>query len=43
VFDWVATDKLPIVGFHMPFPSLGFVERAGASYRWVPAGAEFAT
>ena len=30
VFDWVATDKLPVVGFHMPFPSLGFVEQAGS-------------
>lgn len=38
VFDWVASDKLPVVGFHMPFPSLGFVERAAASYRWIPAG-----
>ena len=41
VFDMVATDKLPVVGYHLPFPSLGFVERAGGSYRWVPAGNEF--
>lgn len=37
VFDWVATDRLPVVGFHMPFPSHGLVERAGTTYRWVPA------
>lgn len=32
----VATDKLFVAGFHMPFPGLGWVERAGGSYRWVP-------
>jgi glyoxylase-like metal-dependent hydrolase (beta-lactamase superfamily II) len=41
VFDMVATDKLPVIGYHLPFPSLGFVERAGTSYRWVPAGNQF--
>jgi hypothetical protein len=31
-----ATDRLPVVGYHMPFPSIGFVERNGAgSYRWL--------
>lgn len=41
VFEMVATEKLPVVGYHLPFPSLGFVERAGLSYRWVPAGNQF--
>jgi glyoxylase-like metal-dependent hydrolase (beta-lactamase superfamily II) len=41
VFDMVATEKLPVVGYHMPFPALGFVERAGASYRWAPAHQRF--
>jgi glyoxylase-like metal-dependent hydrolase (beta-lactamase superfamily II) len=41
VFEMVATDKLPVVGYHLPFPALGFVERAGPSYRWVPAGNQF--
>jgi len=28
---------LLVVGFHMmPFPGLGYVERAGSAYRWVP-------
>lgn len=36
VLDWVATDTLPVLGFHMPFPSVGFVERHGDSYRWIP-------
>ena len=37
VLDMVATDDLPVIGHHMPFPSLGFVERRGNSYRWDPA------
>jgi len=41
VFDMVSTDKIPVVGYHMPFPSVGFVEKAGASYRWVPASYHF--
>lgn len=36
ILDWVATDNLPVLGFHMPFPSVGFVEHAGDSYRWIP-------
>lgn len=41
VLDMVATDDLPVIGHHMPFPSLGYVERAGGSYRWVPASYQF--
>jgi glyoxylase-like metal-dependent hydrolase (beta-lactamase superfamily II) len=41
IFDMVATDKLPVAGFHMPFPSIGFVEKAGTGYRWVPASYQF--
>jgi glyoxylase-like metal-dependent hydrolase (beta-lactamase superfamily II) len=37
ILDMTATDRLAVAGFHMPFPSLGWVERAGTSYRWVPA------
>ena len=41
ILDMVATDRLPVAGFHMPFPSLGWVERSGTSYRWVPASYQF--
>jgi glyoxylase-like metal-dependent hydrolase (beta-lactamase superfamily II) len=41
ILDMVATDKIPVAGFHMPFPSLGWVERSGTSYRWVPATYQF--
>jgi glyoxylase-like metal-dependent hydrolase (beta-lactamase superfamily II) len=37
ILDMVATEKLWVVGFHMPFPSIGFVERKDGSYRWIPA------
>ncbi|MEM8665024.1 MAG: MBL fold metallo-hydrolase [Pseudomonadota bacterium] len=35
VLDWAATDQIDILGFHMPFPALGRVERFGDSFRWV--------
>lgn len=37
VLDMVATDRLLVAGHHMPFPSVGYVERDGNSYRWTPA------
>jgi len=36
ILDMLAADKLPFVSFHFPFPGIGYVERAGGSYRWVP-------
>ena len=37
IFDMVANDGLLVAGFHMmPFPGLGYVERSGGAYRWVP-------
>jgi glyoxylase-like metal-dependent hydrolase (beta-lactamase superfamily II) len=41
VLDMVSNDKLPVVGYHMPFPSVGFVEKTGTSYRWMPASYHF--
>ncbi|GJM03508.1 MAG: MBL fold metallo-hydrolase [Rhodomicrobium sp.] len=36
IFDMAATEKLPVIGFHMPFPSVGFVEkRHDQGYRWI--------
>ena len=34
--DMAATEQIPVVGFHMPFPGIGYVERAGGTFRWVP-------
>ncbi len=36
VFDMAAAERLPVTGYHMPFPALGFIEKTGDSYRWVP-------
>src|SRR5665811_1176870 len=36
MFDHVATDRVAVSGFHMPFPSLGYVERRkDGGYRWL--------
>ena len=38
VFDMVSADRLAVIGYHMPFPALGFVEKgADGGYRFVPA------
>ena len=37
ILDMAATDRLVVIGHHMPFPSLGYVERWNGSYRWLPA------
>jgi len=35
VLDMAATDKLPILCYHIPFPGLGRVERRGSAFTWV--------
>ncbi|MFY0611479.1 MAG: MBL fold metallo-hydrolase [Hyphomicrobiaceae bacterium] len=37
ILDMTATDKLLVVGFHMPFPAVGYVELLNGVHRWVPA------
>jgi glyoxylase-like metal-dependent hydrolase (beta-lactamase superfamily II) len=41
VLDMAATERFAVTGYHMPFPALGFIEKSGASYRWVPATYQF--
>jgi hypothetical protein len=37
VFDMLATERIAVGAYHMPFPSLGYVERlSGGGYRWLP-------
>jgi glyoxylase-like metal-dependent hydrolase (beta-lactamase superfamily II) len=38
IFDMAADEDLLVAGFHMPSPGIGYVERAGGAYRWVPHG-----
>ncbi|MEL7014418.1 MAG: MBL fold metallo-hydrolase, partial [Pseudomonadota bacterium] len=37
VLGMVAADKTPIIGYHMPFPGMGYVETAGDGFRYTPA------
>ena len=37
LFDQAATDRIAVTGYHMPFPAVGYVEKSGSDYRWVPA------
>ena len=36
LMDRLATDRMAMVGFHLPFPGIGTVERTGTGYRFVP-------
>jgi len=38
VFGMIAAEKVPFIGYHMPFPGIGFVETRGeGGFRYVPA------
>lgn len=37
----LAADRLPMVGYHMPFPAMGFVEARGEGFHWVPVSYQF--
>jgi glyoxylase-like metal-dependent hydrolase (beta-lactamase superfamily II) len=37
VMDMASTDRFPLIGYHMPFPGMGFIETRGeGGYRYVP-------
>lgn len=36
MLDMLAAEKLPFVGYHMPFPAFGYVETAGDGFAYVP-------
>jgi hypothetical protein len=37
----VASEQIAVAGLHKPFPSVGFVEKSGTSYRLVPVSYQF--
>jgi glyoxylase-like metal-dependent hydrolase (beta-lactamase superfamily II) len=39
--DMIATDRVPFFGYHMPHPSIGYLDRAGPGYRYIPATYQF--
>jgi len=36
LLDMMATDKVPFVGYHMPWPAVGFVETRDTGFHYVP-------
>jgi glyoxylase-like metal-dependent hydrolase (beta-lactamase superfamily II) len=36
VFGMIAADRLPFVGYHMPFPAVGYVEALNGGFRFIP-------
>lgn len=36
IYDMAAAERLPVLGYHASFPSLGYVARAGNGFRWIP-------
>lgn len=36
LFDMASADRIPLIGYHMPFPGLGYVETRGEGYHFVP-------
>jgi glyoxylase-like metal-dependent hydrolase (beta-lactamase superfamily II) len=36
VFGMVAADRIPFIGYHMPYPAIGYVEAMGEGFRYVP-------
>lgn len=41
VLGMLAADKLPMLGYHMPFPGVGFVEPRADGFRYTPATYQF--
>lgn len=41
ILGQVASERIPAIGYHMPFPAVGFVEKYGVSFRWVPVSYQF--
>lgn len=36
VFGMLAAERMPFIGYHMPFPGVGYVEAIEGGFRWVP-------
>jgi glyoxylase-like metal-dependent hydrolase (beta-lactamase superfamily II) len=36
ILGMLAADRVPMIGYHMPFPAAGFVEPRGDGFRYVP-------
>ncbi|SEA46840.1 MBL fold metallo-hydrolase [Rubrimonas cliftonensis] len=36
IFGMIAADRVPFIGYHMPFPAIGYVEALGEGFRYIP-------
>lgn len=36
VLSMAAENRMPVMGYHMPFPGLGYVSAEGEGFRWMP-------
>ena len=36
VYDQAATDKIPVQGYHFPFPAVAYIEKAQSGYHEIP-------
>lgn len=34
--EMAASERIPVIGYHAPFPGIGYIERAGGTFRWAP-------
>jgi glyoxylase-like metal-dependent hydrolase (beta-lactamase superfamily II) len=41
IFDMIAKDKIPFLGYHMPFPAVGFAEKIDTGFRFVPKSYQY--
>ena len=41
IFDRAAAERMPVLGFHYPFPGLGRMLKTDGGYAWVPANWQF--
>jgi glyoxylase-like metal-dependent hydrolase (beta-lactamase superfamily II) len=37
LYDMLAAEKMPMAGYHLPFPAVGRIEKSGAGYSFTPA------
>ncbi len=36
LLDYVSKNRIPVAGMHVPYPGMGYVEKEGAGYRFIP-------
>ena len=36
IYDMAARERLLVIGYHTSFPSVGYVQKGGSAYRWLP-------